>query len=152
MSSLFKLIPRKERLLKFRGAMAPVLTPYDKNGEVNVSQIPKYVKYLVDNKVDGLYILGTNGEGYNLTNDERLSIVKAWRQALDKHQANLVSVVNVSSYCVKEALDLSKHVESMGFDAIAVLPPNYYKPNSVDDWLNFLKGFEYNLGPTLIYQ
>lgn len=121
--------------------MAAVLTPYDKNGEVDVSQIGGYVKFLVDNKVDGVYIIGTTGEGYNLTNDERLIIAKAWRQEIDKQKANLLSVINVTSNCVKEAVLLSKQVESLGFDAIAVLPPNYYKPNNVQEWVDYLKVF-----------
>jgi N-acetylneuraminate lyase len=109
---------------------------------VDVSQIPKYLTYLVDNKVDGLYICGTTGEGYSLTNDEKIAIVKAWRQAIDTQKANhLLAVVNVSSTCLKESLLLSKHVESLGFDAIAVLPPIYYKPTTVDEWVNYMKAF-----------
>jgi len=132
---------RKQKLLQFKGGLAAVITPYDQNGEVDVSQISGYVKYLVDNKVDGVYIIGTTGEGYNLTNDERLSIAKAWRQEIDKQNADLLAVINVTSNCVKEALLLSKQVEALGFDAIAVLPPNYYKPNSVKDLVNYLKLF-----------
>jgi N-acetylneuraminate lyase len=109
--------------------------------EVNVSQISGYVKYLVDNKVDGVYIIGTTGEGYNLTNDEKLAIAKAWRKAIDEQNANLLAIINVTSTCIKEALQLSKQVESLGYDAIAVLPPNYYKPTSVNDLINYFKLF-----------
>lgn len=109
--------------------------------EVDVSQISGYVKYLVDNKVDGVYIIGTTGEGYNLTNDERLAIAKAWRQAIDKQGSKLLAVINVTSNCVKEAVVLSKQVDSLGFDAIAVLPPNYYKPNTINEWVSYLKVF-----------
>jgi len=109
--------------------------------EVNVSMISGYVKYLVDNKVDGVYVTGTTGEGYNLTNDEKLSIAKAWRKAIDVQSANLLAIINVTSTCIKEALQLSKQVESLGFDAIAVLPPNYYKPTSVNDLISYFKLF-----------
>ncbi|CAG2114788.1 unnamed protein product, partial [Medioppia subpectinata] len=136
---LARLTQGKQKLLKFRGAMAPVLTPYDSKGEVNVSQIPAYVKYLVANKVDGVYICGTNGEGYNLTLDERFAVIKAWHQEIHSQKAGLLSVANVSSYCLKEAVDLSKRVEALGVDSIAVLPPNYYRPNSIADWVNFIK-------------
>ncbi|CAG2175022.1 unnamed protein product [Oppiella nova] len=65
---------KRQKLLQFSGAMAAPFTPFDDKGEVNVSQIPKYLTYLVDNKVDGLYICGTTGEGYSLTNDEKIAI------------------------------------------------------------------------------
>jgi N-acetylneuraminate lyase len=96
-----------------------------------VSQISGYVKYLVDNKVDGVYIIGTTGEGYNLANDEKLAIAKTWRKAIDEQNANLLAIIHVTLTCIKEALQLSKQVESLGYDAIAILPPNYYKQTSV---------------------
>jgi N-acetylneuraminate lyase len=109
--------------------------------EVNVSQISGYVKYLVDNKVDGVYVTGTTGEGYNLTNDEKLSIAKAWRKAIDEENANLLAIINVTSTCIKEALQLSKEVKSLGYDAIAVLPAIYYRPTCVNDMISYLKLF-----------
>ncbi|XP_054156974.1 N-acetylneuraminate lyase B-like [Oppia nitens] len=132
---------RKQRLLRFKGAMAAVITPFDRKGELDVSQIDQYVKFLVDNKVDGVYIIGTTGEGYNLTNDERLTVAKAWRRALDSQKADLLAVVNVSSYCAKEAQLLAKQVDSLGFDAIAVLPANYYRPANIQEWVDYLKLF-----------
>jgi N-acetylneuraminate lyase len=109
--------------------------------EVNVSQISGYVKYLVDNKVDGVYVTGTTGEGYNLTNDEKLSIAKAWRKAIDEENTNLFAIINVTSTCIKEALQLSKQVESLGYDAIAVLPAIYYRPTCLNDMISYLKLF-----------
>ena len=109
--------------------------------EVDVSQIDGYVKYLSDNKVDGAYIMGTTGEGYNLTNEERMSMARAWRQAVDRQKVNLFTIINVTSNCMKEALRFAKEADTLGFDGIAVLPPNYYRPNTINDWVNYLKSF-----------
>jgi N-acetylneuraminate lyase len=78
--------------------------------EINVSMISGYVKYLVDNKVDGIYVTGTTGEGYSLTNDEKLSIAKAWLKAIKEQNANFLAIINVTSTCVKEALQLLKQL------------------------------------------
>ena len=91
--------------------------------------------------MDGVYIIGTTGGGYGLTNNERLAIAKAWRQAIDEQNVNLFTVIHVTSMCLKEALQLTKQVEAMGFDAIAVLPPYHFKPTTVQQWVDYLKLF-----------
>ncbi|CAG2114459.1 unnamed protein product, partial [Medioppia subpectinata] len=122
------------------------------DSEVDVSQIPAYLKYLVDSGVDGLYICGTTGEGYSLTNDEKVAIVSAWRQAIDAQNAgHLLSVVNVSSTCLKESLQLSRKVQDLGFDAIAVLPPIYYKPTNVGEWVDYMRAFTIAAPQTPLY-
>ncbi|XP_054155414.1 N-acetylneuraminate lyase-like [Oppia nitens] len=139
LSSSAALEAKKQKLFQFKGAMAPVFTPFDSKGEVDVQQIGGYVKYLVDIGVRGVYIVGTTGEGYSLTNDERLSLGKAWRQEITAQGVDLLDVVNVSSLCVKESIHLAQQSEANGSGAIAVLPPSYYKPNSVGELINFMK-------------
>ena len=113
--------------------------------------IPNYLKYLVGNRVDGIFICGTTGEGFNLTNEEKLTLIRAWRKAIDEQKADIVAVVLITSLCMKESVYLSKQVESLGFDAVAVLPPNYYRPTSIDDWVNYLKVFASSAPNTPLY-
>ncbi|CAG2112131.1 unnamed protein product, partial [Medioppia subpectinata] len=150
--AMITLEEKKQKVLQFNGAMVAPFTPFDDNGEVDVSQIPAYLKYLVDSGVDGLYICGTTGEGYSLTNDEKVAIVSAWRQAIDAQSAgHLLSIVNVSSTCLKESLQLSRKVQDLGFDAIAVLPPIYYKPTNVDEWVDYMRAFTIAAPQTPLY-
>lgn len=108
---------------------------------MNLSVIPAYVKFLVDNKLDGVFINGTTGEGYSLTYDEKLMIAKTWRKAIDAQKANLLTVVSIATNCAKEAVTMARQLEDIGVDAIAFLPPNYYKPGSVQEWVNWAKLF-----------
>lgn len=132
---------KRQKVLQFKGAVSAVITPYDANGEVNVSVIPGYVKFMVDNHINGAYIIGTTGEGYNLTNEEKFSIAQAWKNEIDRQNADILTIVNITSMCVKEAVQLSRQCEALGIDAIAVLPPIYYRPSSVKDLVNYLSVF-----------
>ena len=91
--------------------------------------------------MDGVFINGTTGEGYSLTYAEKLTVAKSWREAIDTQKADLLTVVSIATNCPKEAVAMARELEAMGFDAIAFLPPTYYKPSSVQDWVSWAKLF-----------
>lgn len=109
--------------------------------ELNLSVIPTYVKYLVSIGVKGLYICGTTGEVFNLTLQEKLLLIKAYKNALDELPAEqkLLTMVLVSSTVVKEVIELTKKVEELGFDCIALLPPIYYTVTTKKELINYMK-------------
>ena len=61
----------------------PVFTPYFPNGTVDYAQVPLYAQLCVDNGVDVVLLGGSTAEWSSLTSDERLSLLHAWRNALD---------------------------------------------------------------------
>ena len=101
--------------------------------------INPYVKYLTTNKVDGVYVIGTTGEGYSLTNDERIQIMKKWREEIKQQKSDMMMVVNITSTCTKEMIELAKECEKYEVDAIAVLPPAYYKLQTIKGMVDYLK-------------
>ena len=54
-----------------------MVTPFDKNGALNLDGARRLAKWLQDNGNDGLVIAGTTGESPVLTDDERLSLFAA---------------------------------------------------------------------------
>lgn len=135
---------KKKALFAFSGPMAAVATPYDKNGHLDTSHIKAYASYLARIGVQGVYIIGTTGEGYSLSLAEKLSLVEAWRTALDALPADrrLVAVVNVSSTVVTEAVTLAARVEELGFDGVALLPPIYYVAPSKDHLVEYISDIQ----------
>lgn len=70
-----------------------------------------------------------------------MSLVEAWRAALDALPAGrkLVSVVNVSSTVLSEAVALAAKVEQLNFDGIALLPPIYYVAPTKEHLVEYVK-------------
>ena len=60
----------------FSGLMAAPFTPFDSNGNLNPDIIPDYVEKLVADGLKGIFVCGSNGEGPNMTIEER----KEWSQ------------------------------------------------------------------------
>ena len=131
---------KKQKILNFVGPVAAVVTPFDADGNLNISQIVPYSKHLVRIGIKGVYIAGTTGEGYSLSFDERIALIEAWRYALDKlpESEKLLAIVNVSTTVVRDAYRLAAKVEELGFDGVALLPPIYYTVTKREQLIGYL--------------
>ena len=89
----------------------------------------------------GVYIIGTTGEGYSLALNEKISLIQAWRKAIDAlpNENRLVAVVNVSSTVVSEIFQLAAKVEELNFDGVALLPPIYYQATTICHLTKYIK-------------
>ena len=62
---------------KIKGLIDAPFTPFLENGEVNYEPIPAYAAMLKKNGLKGVFINGSSGEGYMLTDDERKRLAEA---------------------------------------------------------------------------
>ena len=63
---------------KIIGLIDAPFTPFYENGEVNYEPIPAYAQMLAKNGMKGVFINGSSGEGYMLTEEERIKLTEAW--------------------------------------------------------------------------
>jgi N-acetylneuraminate lyase len=115
--------------MRLEGLIAATFSTFNKDGSVNLKLIPSLVQKLIDDGVRGIFICGTNGEGPNLTIEERMLIAEAYAKAVDKRISLLVHVGHSS---IAECKKLAAHAESIGADAISSVAAFYFKPTSVD--------------------
>ena len=66
---------------KIKGLIDAPFTPFHENGEVNYEPIEAYAKLLVKNGLKGVFINGSSGEGYMLTEEERMKLAEKWMEA-----------------------------------------------------------------------
>ena len=67
---------------KIIGLIDAPFTPFYENGEVNYEPIEAYCQLLVKNGLQGVFINGSSGEGYMLTEDERMKLAERWKLLL----------------------------------------------------------------------
>lgn len=116
------------------GRVAPVgrlltalLTPCDAGtGVVDFSALGPLVEHQVANSVDGLFILGTAGQGPLLTLQERKDVA---REVLDVAGDRLAVVCHVGASTTADTLELLDAAVAAGAAAVASVPPTYYSPD-----------------------
>ncbi|NWG15665.1 MAG: dihydrodipicolinate synthase family protein [Chloroflexi bacterium] len=101
-----------------------MLTPFSDGGQVDESRTAALIEFLLERRVAGLFPLGTTGEGPLLTLDERRQVAE-W---VVRHTANRVPVIiHTGAITTAETLELTRHAHEVGADAVAIVPPYFYK-------------------------
>ena len=95
----------------FVGLMAAPFTPFDSDGNVNRAIIPDYVDKLVSDGLKGIFVCGSNGEGPNMTVEERMLTAQAFTEAV---ASRLKVFVHVGHSSIKESRKLASHAASIG--------------------------------------
>ena len=72
---------------KIYGLIDAPFTPFNEQGEINLDIIPAYAALLARNGLKGVFINGSSGEGYMLTEEERMQLAEAWVAAAPIPQA-----------------------------------------------------------------
>lgn len=139
---------RREKVMTFSGPVVATATPFDITGQLDISQVPAYLKYLIKIGAKGVYVHGTTGEGVSLSNDEKKSLTQAWVDAIKVSKSNLLCVINVSATCIEETKDHVQFCSRLAVDALAVLPPFYYRPSQIEQLVAYLQDVS-SFGPDL---
>ncbi|MAS95719.1 MAG: hypothetical protein CMO55_21160 [Verrucomicrobiales bacterium] len=118
------------------GLIAATFTPFDEDGNIVYDLIPSITDYLVRNKVSGIYICGSTGEGPSLTLEERKAVTEAY---IESAGDRLRKVVHVGHTALQDAQNLAAHAEEKGADAISAISPYYFKPGNSTILAEFMK-------------
>jgi len=119
---------------KFNGVIPPVITSFDKNGKVNESSQREVIKFLKE-KVHGFYPVGTYGSGPLMSTEERKKVAEI---VIDEVNGSVPVMVHVGSINTDQAVELARHAESIGADAVGAIPPYYYRYPK-NDLLNYFR-------------
>lgn len=119
---------------KLIGLINAPFTPFDSNNEVNYAPIDKYVELLVNNGIKGVFINGSSGEGYLLTDKERMLLAEKWITVAPK---NFKVIVHVGSTCVESSRMLAAHAQSHGAYAIGAMAPPFPKIGRIEELVKY---------------
>lgn len=110
-------------LNKLRGVFCALNAIYDENDKVDTEKMKQLVKVYKDRGVKGVYVCGSTGEGFLLSMDERKKVVEAVKEAAGD---DFTIIVHVGCASTKESIELAKHCEQVGVDAVSAVPCVYY--------------------------
>lgn len=111
-------------LSKYKGILPAFYACYDENGEVSQERIRNQVIYYIEKGVKGIYVNGSSGECIYLSVEERKSIIEA---VMEVAKGKLTVINHVACNNTIDSVELAKHSEELGVDAIAAIPPIYFK-------------------------
>jgi 4-hydroxy-tetrahydrodipicolinate synthase len=131
----------------FRGSFTALVTPF-KDGALDEKAFRSLVDWQIAEGTNGLVPVGTTGESPTLSHDEHKRVVE-W--CVSEARGRLPVVAGTGSNSTDEAIDLSRHAEKAGVDAVLVVTPYYNKPTQEGLYQHF-KAINDAIGiPIIIY-
>jgi 4-hydroxy-tetrahydrodipicolinate synthase len=108
----------------FRGSFTALVTPF-KNGSLDEKAFRDIVEWQISEGSNGLVPVGTTGESPTLSHDEHKKVVE-W--CIDQVDGRVPVIAGSGSNSTAEAIELSRHAEEAGADAVLIVTPYYNKP------------------------
>lgn len=113
-----------ENLEKYKGIIPAFYACYDEEGNVSPKRVQALTEYYINKGVKGVYVNGSSGECiYQSIEDRKITLENVMKAAKGK----LTVIAHVACNNTKDSEELARHAESIGVDAIAAIPPIYFR-------------------------
>ncbi len=113
--------------LKNSHIMTAMVTPFDKDGNVDYELLKKLIDHLLSTGTDGILVSGTTGEGPTLTEEEKIELIE---KTVEYVAGRVPVVAGTGSNNTKATIEYTNKVAKIdGVDAALVVVPYYNKPD-----------------------
>lgn len=111
---------------EFGRVLTAIVTPFDSDLQVDIAQVKKLVRYLVEKGSDGFVVCGTTGEAPVLSPEEKIALFKA---VVEEVGGQATVIAGTGSYNTAKSIELTQAAEKVGVDAVMLVAPYYSKPS-----------------------
>lgn len=113
-----------KKIEKFKGVFPAFYACYEDNGDVSIERSKALLEYLIEAGVHGVYVGGSSGECIYQSVEERKAVLEA---VMEQNAGRIKVIAHVACNNTKDSQELAAHAENLGVDAIAAIPPIYFK-------------------------
>ena len=103
-----------------KGVIPAMITSFNNNESINKEGIRKTINHLISEKVDGLYITGSTGETFLMSQEEKKQAIEI---IVEEVNGRVPVIAHIGSIGTKITTELGQYAEKIGVDALSALPP-----------------------------
>lgn len=134
--------------MKARGIIAAAVTPFDQHGTLAEDVMKQLVDHLINGKVHGLLVAGSQGEFFSLDPDEKARLIEV---VVERTAGRIPVYAGIGAIATREAERQAKEAEKIGADAITVLTPFFIRPTQDELFQHYVSIAESTSLPVLLY-
>lgn len=105
------------------GVINAMTTPFNQDGTIDTQSLKNQVNFLIDKGVNCLYPLGTTGEMYLLSPQERMQVAET---VVQEAAGRVIVFIHVGAMTTAETCRLARHARDIGADGIGAVTPSYF--------------------------
>ncbi len=117
-----------------KGVFPPHITPFKKNGELDLHALRECVDFWIEGGVSGLVTCGSNGEAPYLSREERKRVIET---VIDQANGRVPVIAGTGAISTIETIQLTKDAQDLGADAALVVTPFYYKHSNEEIYQHY---------------
>jgi len=125
-----------------------MITPFNDDMSVNYEEAKRLASHVVETGSDGVLVAGTTGESPTLTDEEKINLFRAVKEAVGDRAKVIAGTGN---YCTRESIELTRRAEEVGVDAILLVCPYYNRPSQEGLYRHFRSVAEATSLPVILY-
>jgi 4-hydroxy-tetrahydrodipicolinate synthase len=131
-----------------KGILPALVTPFDRNNKINRPVLRTLVQHLIESGVHGLFVLGSQGEFWALSHDEKKVVLET---VLDEAAGRVPVYAGTGAVSTREVIELTKMAEAVGADAISVITPFFLSPTQEELYNHYREIAASARLPVLVY-
>ncbi|MBQ8835071.1 MAG: dihydrodipicolinate synthase family protein [Oscillospiraceae bacterium] len=109
---------------KYEGIIPAFYACYDAEGKIDPEAVRELTRWFISKGVKGLYVGGSSGECIYQSKEERKLVLE---NVMAEAKGKLTVIAHIACNNTADSQELAAHAESLGVDAIAAIPPIYFK-------------------------
>ncbi|MCA0757606.1 dihydrodipicolinate synthase family protein [Paenibacillus sp. N4] len=111
------------------GVTTAMVTPFDKDGQVNLDKVQQLTEFLIGKGVHGLFPLGTTGEMVRLSVAERKSVAET---VVRTASGRVTVFIHAGAATLEDTVELAQHAHAVGADGVGVVTPFFLGANDLE--------------------
>ena len=135
-------------MIDFGNVITAMVTPFDKQGDVDYKKAIELANYLIDHGTDTILLAGTTGESPTLTHEEEYQLFKKIKYEIG---TKALIMAGTGSNCTKTAMNATRKAEECGIDAVLQVVPYYNKPSQEGLYQHFSTIATHTKLPIMLY-
>ena len=130
------------------GIIPAMVTPLTADEEINEKALRRLTNHLIDGKVHGVFAVGSQGEFWALSPDEKRRV---WETVVDEARGRVPVYAGTVGVTTRETIELTRTAEKAGIDAVSILTPYFIGPNDDQLFDHYRAVAESTSLPILVY-
>ena len=130
------------------GVIPAMVTPMTSDEQINEKALRRLTDHLIEGKVHGVFAVGSQGEFWALTPDEKRRV---WEIVVDETRGRVPVYAGTAAVTTRETIELTRMAEKAGADAVSILTPFFINPNDDQLFEHFKAVAESTSLPILVY-
>lgn len=108
--------------VELKGIITPILTPMNADESVNLTELRSQIERLISGGIHGIFPFGTNGEGYILSETEKIEVLEA---TIDQVKGRVPVYAGSGLISTADTIRMSRKAQELGVDVLSIITPSF---------------------------